>query len=308
MSDVETKEFKLAKINDEKVKPIKPLKEPDLRPVKGSKLFAECNASIFVCASRGSGKTSVVGKVMKDCIGPETKIYVFCANLDKDKSWIALQNYFEDRGYDFTGFTSITDPESGENMLQALNYEIQERAREARLEAQLAEQIQNGEVDLNDGMMARKNGYLWDKMFGSVSEGDGEDDDTEKKKKKKEKYRSPEYLIVFDDLSDEIRNSREVAKLLKNGRHFAKVVISSQYLKDLRPEARTNIDYFILFKGLDKKTLEEVFRNAKLSVTFPAFESLYKDATSEKYSFLYIDTRENKFRKNFDSQYEVPDT
>ena len=60
-------------------------------------------------------------------------------------------------------------------------------------------------------------------------------------------------MIIFDDLSDEIRNSRDVAALLKNGRHFAKVIISSQYLKDLRPEARTNIDYFILFKASTKK-------------------------------------------------------
>ena len=296
-SSLETKTagFKLAKINDETVKPIKPVRPVDTRPVLGAKLFAECNASIFICASRGSGKTSVVGKIMKDCAGKDTKIVVFCANLDKDKSWIALQEHFDNNGYDFLGYTSITDPESGDNMLQVLNSEIQELAKEER--QRLAEA---DSADAADSKSAVKS--LMEKMFGSA----GPDDDSEHKKKKRSKTRAPEYLIVFDDLSDEIKNSREVAKLLKNGRHFAKVIISSQYLKDLRPEARTNIDYFILFGGLDKKTLEEIHRNAKMSADFETFHSLYRDATAAKYSFLYVDSRENKFRKTFALEYSIP--
>lgn len=64
-----------------------------------------------------------------------------------------------------------------------------------------------------------------------------EDEPKEKKKKsKKSKYLAPEYMIIFDDLSSELK-SRSLLSLLKFNRHFkAKLIISSQWLHDLLPE------------------------------------------------------------------------
>ena len=36
-----------------------------------------------------------------------------------------------------------------------------------------------------------------------------------------------------------------------------------------------------------------------LSIEFETFEKLYQDATAEPFNFLYVDSRENLYRKNF---------
>jgi len=305
--------LRLKQINDAKVRPIRPIADPDPRPVKGADFFPECNASIFICASRGSGKTTVVHQAIRECIGRNTKVRIFCGNLDKDKSWLAMQKWLLDRGLDYEGYSSIIDPDSGENKLEELVYEVQDRAKEER--KKLLDDPENpgraGARDASSSELEKKSlmKTLMERMFGKEGQAshasDRQDDEEGNSKTPKEKYRTPEYIVVFDDLSDEIRNSGLVAKLLKNGRHFCKIIISSQYFKDLKPEARNNIDYFILFKGLDKQVLTDVYRAAKLSVDFDTFLRIYHDATSERYNFLYIDSRENKFRRNFTHEYMI---
>jgi hypothetical protein len=64
--------------------------------------------------------------------------------------------------------------------------------------------------------------------------------DNEKKKKKvyKLKKLSPEFIFVFDNLSDKLQN-KYISALLKQNRHYkAKVIISSQYYNDITKQAR----------------------------------------------------------------------
>ena len=51
---------------------------------------------------------------------------------------------------------------------------------------------------------------------------------TTKKKHKKCEYQAPEYIIIFDDLSSELK-SQSLLTLLRKNRHFkTKLIISSQ--------------------------------------------------------------------------------
>ena len=75
-----------------------------------------------------------------------------------------------------------------------------------------------------------------------------------KKKERKDRFQTPEYIFILDDLSDEM-GSASVTALLKKNRHFrCKVILSSQYPNDLSKSARKQIDIWILFKSLSKKT------------------------------------------------------
>ena len=67
----------------------------------------------------------------------------------------------------------------------------------------------------------------------------GDDEETEKEnKKRKPKYLAPDYILVFDDVSNELK-ARSIANLLKKNRHLKiKTIISSQYPNDLLPESR----------------------------------------------------------------------
>ena len=137
-------------------------------------------------------------------------------------------------------------------------------------------------------------------LFNADSDDEEEE---EEKKPKKSKFRSPEYLIILDDLSNELKNPALKA-LLKKNRHFkSKVIVSSQYLNDLEPESRKQMDYILVFKGQPQKKLDEIYRDADVAVSPEEFYEIYKSATESLYSFLYIDRGTDTFRKNFSHLY-----
>ena len=76
------------------------------------------------------------------------------------------------------------------------------------------------------------------------------DPDPKQKKPRKPKFKAPQIIFVFDDLSGELKTP-SLIQLLKMNRHFlCKVIISSQYWNDIALEGRKQIDYVLLFKGL----------------------------------------------------------
>jgi hypothetical protein len=82
------------------------------------------------------------------------------------------------------------------------------------------------------------------------------------------------------------------------------VIVSSQHQGDLFQQAFRQFDNLIIFKGLSQniEKLEQIYRNADLSVSFEEFVEMYRFATLRPFSFLYIDTRNNQYRVNFNKQ------
>ncbi len=113
---------------------------------------------------------------------------------------------------------------------------------------------------------------------------------------------SPESIFVFDDLGKELRHP-SVTQLTKTNRHEkSKVIISSQYLTDLMPEAIKQLDFVMLFKKFGVEKLKKIYEDLDLSIEFPDFEELYRYATNQPFSFFYIDVRREQFRRNFNTQ------
>jgi len=124
------------------------------------------------------------------------------------------------------------------------------------------------------------------------------------KKKKKQKI-APKYIFIFDDISTDLKNP-DVAFLVKQNRHYlSKVIISSQYPYDMKPESRRQQDYFLLFAGQPEDKLKKLYENIDLHITFETFKELYDQATSEKYHFLYIDTNNGEYRQDFNQQFII---
>ena len=73
----------------------------------------------------------------------------------------------------------------------------------------------------------------------------------------------------------------------------------------MRPEAIQQLDYVLLFKGHPEAKLLKLWTDCDLSVTFDFFKKLYQHATKDKYNFLYVSTRDEVFKKNFNKQYIV---
>lgn len=93
---------------------------------------------------------------------------------------------------------------------------------------------------------------------------------------------------------------------MKMNRHLnAFCCLSSQYLLDILPEQIKQLDYVLIFRGEPEIKLMKLHKDIDLAIEFETFMKLYHDATKEKYNFLYIDVRNEKFRKNFNKEYQI---
>ena len=270
----------IIKINNEVVKPIivhgKGF-EIDKRPIKGEKLFSELYANIFICAKKFSGKTVVATKIIKDTCDKNTTVLVFCSTVDKDMNHKKIKQLCKNKGIPYLAYSSMVD--EGVNILEELIKKLQQEA----------EQEESGsDEDVPEEKTL--------KLFNDY-------DSDEEPIKRKSKYRTPEYLIFIDDLSNELK-SPVLVKLLKMNRHFkAKIIISSQYINDLLPESLKQMDYCLVFKGMSEEKLQKIYKDFDISVNIDVFNQIYKHATEAKYSFLFIDIRQKKFRMNFQHEY-----
>ena len=65
-------------------------------------------------------------------------------------------------------------------------------------------------------------------------------------------------------------------------------------------DVRLNCTHYILFKLNNKRELQNIAINHSLGIDFKDFIKIYRDCTSKPFNFLTIDTKNNKFIKNFD--------
>lgn len=270
--------IKVKKINREVVKPIA-IQKADPEKIKGYKLFPELYSNIFLCSRKKSGKTCCVFKILKTCADKDTKIYIFSTTVHKDENMKHIVKFFKKKGNMVETFMSIK--EGKEDKLQ-----------------KIIDDLKN-DYDSSDSENEEDEKKNKKKIVNF-----SDDDDSSIKIKKKKKL-APEIIFVLDDMGALLKTP-SVSQLLKTNRHFkSKTIISSQYPHDLTPESRRNLDVIILYGGHSPEKLETLFTDADLPISFELFERLYKDATSEKFNFFYIDVRNVQFRKNFNQLYDI---
>lgn len=260
----------LNKINNQLVKPVRFLGGGDSRPLKGAELFNEAYANIYLNAKKKSGKTNVIFKIIKECAGKDTVVIAFVSTIYKDPVWKSIRNYLEKKGIAFEGYTSLF--EEGQDILNEVVNSLQQE-------------------DESESESEEAPAFV--KFYDSDGEGG---------KPRKPKYLAPEYIFIFDDLSNELK-SKSIISLLKKNRHFkCKTIISSQFWNDLDVQSRKQLDYILIFRGMPEYKLREIHRDADLSIDFDVFVKIYAFATSKPYSFLYINTRNDGLRINFDKE------
>jgi hypothetical protein len=273
--------IKIKKLSNEKVQEIPGTTEvEDKRPIKGYDCIPDMYNCISSIARTKSGKSFACGHLIKQCATKHTTVLIFSGSLYTCKTQIRLRKYFKKHNIPYCGYTSII--QEGVNILKELTDALTIKAKIREEEEDKNKPKENECVLFND---------------------DDSDDDSDEKKCK---YQAPEYIIFFDDLKNEVR-STPVQTLIQFHRHWrCKVIIASQYVYDIHPSSYRNLNYFMLFKGSNIKDLEKIFSEFGLeeNITFNNFIRLYEYATKPKYSFFFIDTREGKFRKNFDELIE----
>ena len=95
--------IKEKKLNDQKIQPIK-LIANSISPekIKGYDVIPKLYANIFICAKKGSGKTNVIWRIIKNCADKNSFIYIFSGTAHNDENWEYIMNELDKKeiGYE----------------------------------------------------------------------------------------------------------------------------------------------------------------------------------------------------------------
>lgn len=268
--------FASRKKNDLKVEPIKLKSTIPPHKILGYDMFSELYANIFLCAKKKSGKTNTLFYILRNCAGiykvdeagvHRSKLWIFSSTVYKDDNWQVILDWADERGFEYEIYEDIAELDAVSQLLSSDGTEPSEKEKEENPLAAYLEPVK-----------------------------------TKPKKYKQPDKIAPENIFLFDDMSSTLRN-KAMSTFLKKNRHFkSKMLISSQYPNDLDVQGRMQLNYWLLFKGHSAKKLEEILKGTDLDMPFETFKSLYDKATSEPYSFLYIDVNGPEFRQGFDTE------
>jgi hypothetical protein len=270
--------LKTKRINDVKISKIR------LPRVAQKKIRGACvlplYSNTFLCAKKNSGKTTTIYNALKKCVDKDTIIDLFVSTIEKDRSWIQIVKHFRDKGCTVNAHTSTIDDDGVDLIRQIIDTPVEFSDDE--------ESESESEEDLK-----------------YISVGGEDIKEPKEPKRRKPAKLAQKRVIVLDDIGNEL-SKPSVSQLLKINRHLrCKVILSTQYLNDLSPMARRQIDVWLLFGGLKKGKLEQIIRDCDTRLDYNDFEHVYKFCTDMKYNFMYLDCASDSYRKNFNEQISI---
>ena len=231
--------IKEVKINNIKVKAILQEEEEDISKWRGSKIFNVRYPNIFLLAKKNSGKTCTIFTILKQTLTKNTEVIIFSSTVHKDKNMIHIVRYLKKKKIPVLTFTSLY--EDGKNKLQEFYESLENNSSDS----------DSPDVSGDEGEgVAKINKYI-------MVDSDSEDEEVKKKKE-------PVYIVIFDDLSSELKD-KAVPYFMKRNRHFkALCILSSQYLFDLAKDGRNQIDYILMFPALPAEKVESIQKELDL--------------------------------------------
>ena len=273
-------------INNVKVRPIVNNITEDITDVRGKELFKNNLSNIFICSRKRSGKSCLIGNILSKMADKRTTVIVFSSTVNIDPCWLNIRDMLERKGITMLSYTHFIDDDK-HNILDEFLKQLETDENDDDDSAE--------DVKLDRNLTTRDGSFL---RF----EADRESEKKPVKKPYVPKKSVPKYILVFDDLSSDLRHS-SIIKNLKSNRHRNIMnIISSQYFLDLNTGAMSNLDYLIIFKGQDDDKLEKIHKRLDLGISLDTFKKFYEYAVEEPYNFLYIDIRNDEYRRNFNEK------
>lgn len=111
-------------------------------------------------------------------------------------------------------------------------------------------------------------------------------------------------IIIFDDFITEKKQNQMVDMFVRGRHKNASVIYLTQSYFSTPKDIRINCSQFLLFGSANNKDIDMILGDHCSDMDRYEFKKLYNEATSEPYSFFYIDkdasNKTMKFRKKFD--------
>lgn len=263
--------YTTTKINNKKIKRI-PVLQEDTRPIYGSDVIPILHSNIYVLSKKFTGKSTLLYHIVKNCVNKDTVFYGFVSTHDKDNAYLQMKNLLDRKKCEYHFYDNMDELSS---VVEAMSeYQPEEEDEEEQDEPEMT-------VDIYD-----------DEYYSAAV--------TTRKRKKK--YQHQKFFLLFDDISQELSKNTTLPALMKRNRHLrSKIVIASQYLNDIPPQARVNLDGICIGKGVSRNKVIEAHRYLDVPVDADTFWDMYMQATQQPYTFFVVFPSLNQFRINFDT-------
>ena len=119
------------------------------------------------------------------------------------------------------------------------------------------------------------------------------------------KKRRRKVLIIFDDMISHVMSDKKAEEILKDVFiRCRKLNISPCFLTQsyflVSKDVRLNCTHYVLFKLNNKRELQNIAINHSADIDYNDFIKIHRQSTKDPFNFLTIDTKNNRFMKNFD--------
>jgi hypothetical protein len=299
--------FKTDKINKVSIKPVINNCSYNPKKVKGYDMYPEPYANVALLAKKKSGKTNVIYRALENCVTKGTNVFIFSPTCQIDDTYKKMKVMLKKKGC--TVVMKDHFMENGVDLIEQLLQIFGQKDKD--------EEEQDSEELVPPPMMA----FPGDPNFRIVNPQVGgactmvrkiKRKKKPEKPKKKKGMIAPEHILVFDDLSSDLRH-KSISRLLTKNRHYKlKTFLACHSVNNLEKMALSCVDYLHVFGNVSDEKIEEI--KDKMAITFKndsrknsKLQRIYDFATARPWSFLLIDRVNCEFRKNFNEIIQVPE-
>jgi hypothetical protein len=281
--------------------------------------FNTLYSNVLCCSKKHSGKSNLIYHILRNIVGKDTKLYFFSSTINKDPTWLQIQDEFGKTNEIETKDTLYEKVKQGKRKVMVNHLEdlVNRFMKEDDVDKKKKKKKDKKNKDQEGGSFYRlpkpyDNKLTWNDLeedhLGHIlfKTGVSKENKTEEsfekpkpKKIKRGKLAYPDKIVVIDDLSQQLKEPI-VAQLAKTNRHYKCVfIISTQFPNDLPPSCRSQFNQLFMWKGHSKAKCEVLRKVADLDLDEDEFYRLYKETTAEPYAFMYVDIDGGKAYHNF---------
>lgn len=284
----------LTTLNNFKVKPIKGAGVSSEQNIRGSDLFETPYSNIAIIGPKGHGKTTIIYNICEE-ICYKNNVIIFGSTVHNDPSYKSLTRMLTDKKKcNVLIFDNFIDSKTGLNRIKELVDLLEEKEKEKEI--------------------VKKIEKLEEKMpvcnFGDPPKKPEKPKEDKPERPTKSKPLVAEYVIIYDDLGNGMRNAAVYDFIIRNRHYKCTNIMALHNVVNILPGTWNNINYILCLANIPEEKFLKIQDEA--DVKYPGEDKnnlilydAYKLATTKKYDFLYINRDTRELRVNFNKKIHV---